>query len=89
MKMILCQNLGIYAPSAVLKFSEDVSTQEEFVPGGVQQTQKLEPFWSTDQRLQKEWSGLSPTRNPIHLRLWGLSYPSVKRLVEPLFLFLF
>ncbi len=22
---------------------------------------------------QKTWSGLSPTRNPVHLRLWGLS----------------
>ena len=23
---------------------------------------------------QKTWSGLSPTRNPVHLRLWGLSF---------------
>ena len=26
---------------------------------------------------QKTWSGLSPTRNPVNLRLWGLSF-SVK-----------
>ncbi len=30
---------------------QDVLTPKEFVPGGVQLTQKLEPFLSTDQRL--------------------------------------
>ncbi len=61
--MILCQNLGIYAASTVLKIelenfnigllrpNQDVLTQEEFVPWGVQLTQKLEPFWNSDQRL--------------------------------------
>ncbi len=34
---------------------------------------------------QKAWSGLSPTRNPVHLRLWGLSFPSVESQLEPLF----
>ena len=27
---------------------------------------------------QKTWSGLSPTRNPVHLRLWGLSFSVLK-----------
>ncbi len=40
-------------------------------------------------RSQKAWSGLSPTRNPVHLRLWGLSFPSVESQLESLFLFLF
>ncbi len=31
---------------------------------------------------QKAWSGLSPTRNPVHLRLWGLSFPSVESQLE-------
>ncbi len=38
---------------------------------------------------QKAWSGLSPTRNPVHLGLWGLSFPSVESQSETLFLFLF
>ena len=33
--------------------NQDVLTQKEFVPGGVQLTQKLEPVWSTDQRLRE------------------------------------
>ncbi len=40
-------------------------------------------------RTQKAWSGLSPTTNPVHLRLWGLSFPSVESQLEPSFLFLF
>ncbi len=32
---------------------------------------------------QKAWSGLSPTRNRVHLRLWGLSFPSVEIQSEP------
>ncbi len=36
---------------------------------------------------QKAWSGLSPTRNPVHLRLCrGLSIPSVESQLESLFL---
>ena len=30
---------------------QDVLNPKKFVPGGVQLTRKLEPFWSTDQRL--------------------------------------
>ncbi len=32
--------------------NQDVLTQKEFVPGGLQLTQKLEPVWDTDQRLK-------------------------------------
>ncbi len=42
-----------------------------------------------DKGSQKAWSGLSPTRNPVHLGLWGLSFPSVESQSETLFLFLF
>ncbi len=31
------------------------------------------------------WSGRSPMRNPVHLRLRGLSFPSVESQLEPLF----
>ena len=34
--------------------------------------------WETSGQAQKAWSGLSPTRNPVHLGLWGLSFPSVE-----------
>ncbi len=34
---------------------QDVLTPKEFVPGGVQLTQKLEPFCSTDQRLRMKY----------------------------------
>ncbi len=39
--------MGLLGPN------QDVLTQKEFVPGGVHLTQKLEPFWSTDQRLNR------------------------------------
>ncbi len=38
-------NMGLLGPY------QDVLTPKEFVPEGVQLTQKLELFWSTDQRL--------------------------------------
>ncbi len=38
---------------------------------------------------QKAWSRLSPSRSPVHLGLWGLSFPSVESQSETLFLFLF
>ncbi len=28
---------------------------------------------------QKTWSGLSPMRNPVHLRLWGLTFLYYRR----------
>ena len=41
-----------YIYMGLLGPNQDVLTQKEFVPGGgVQLTQKLEPFWSTDRRL--------------------------------------
>ncbi len=36
---------------------------------------------------QKAWSGLSPMRNPVHLRLWGLSFPSVESQFNRTFVF--
>ena len=36
----------------LLGLYQDVLTPKEFVPEGVQLTQKLELFWSTDQRLE-------------------------------------
>ncbi len=39
---------------------------------------------SMGRKAQKAWSGLSPSRNPVHLRLWGLSFPSVESQLEPL-----
>ncbi len=37
----------------LLGLYQDVLTPTEFVPEGVQLTQKLELLWSTDQRLQR------------------------------------